>query len=391
MEFTSHLQLQTSATVAINSEATLKRARGERVYNLSAGEPILPPHPLLVAAANQAMQAGKTLYPPVLGVTPLREKAAEWLNQVSQTQYSSTEVLATCGGKFGIFATLQAYLNPGDEVLIVSPYWVSYPELVKLFGGVPKIISTTEEEKWKVNVEQLEAAVSPKTKFLIFNNGSNPTGALYTKSELEPIVTWSKNHELLVISDEVYSGLTYDEQKFISWGSFADTKERLVLIQSCSKHFAMTGWRVGLVFAPKKVIQTLATIQSQSTTGTSSISQWVALAALEHHQEIMPAIQSTLERRRDVFVDTVSSLFGSSFLKPSCGLYTFWRLSDFGINESSTDFCEYLIKECNIAAVPGLAFGAEGYIRFSFGETELELKESAQAFFAAVEKWPRRK
>lgn len=379
MEFSHLMQIKPSATVAINSLALKKQAAGERVYNLSAGEPMMPTPTVIIAAAIQAMHEGKTHYPPVAGVPELRQAAVGWMNETCQTNYSSQNCLVTCGGKFALYALFQAMLNPGDEVLIIAPYWVSYPSMVSLFGGVSKIVATTEEQGWKMTTEALEKAVSPRTKILSINNASNPTGVLYTRAELKEILDWARQHQLLIVSDEVYSGLVYDAEEFVSCGSFSGYQDSVVVVQSCSKHFAMTGWRVGFLFGPEEIVQKLTVLQGQSTTGTASISQWAACAAMQQAQELMLPIRLAMQERRDAFVKIFSELFHPVAV-PASALYLFVSLSLLGVTETnSVAFCERVLSEANIALVPGNAFGQEGYVRFSFGDTIENLEAGVQA------------
>lgn len=288
------ITIEPSATVVMNSLALQKKAKGERVYNLSAGEPMIPTPDVVIQAALLAMQQGKTHYPPVQGIPELLKVASSWINQTCQTTYELKNTIATCGGKFGIYALLQALLAPTEEVLIIAPYWVSYTGMVKIFGGVPKVVSTAPEKNWKVEVRDLENAYSEKTKLLILNNASNPTGTLYTKEELKEILDFAEKNNLIVISDEVYSGLVYTGQPYISCGSFEQYRERVFVIQSCSKSFAMTGWRVGFVFGDSGIIKVLTTLQGQSTTGTSIISQYAAVAAIENAKTITPAVNTAM-------------------------------------------------------------------------------------------------
>lgn len=374
------MQVAPSATVAINTRALQKKAAGVRVYNLSAGEPMVPTHAAVVLAAQAAMDAQKTHYPPVAGIPELRAAAANWMNTTYNTQFQMENCLVTCGGKFGLFAFFQAFINPGDEVIIVAPHWVSYPSMVKLFGGIPQIVTTKPEADWKVLVADLEKAYTKKTKILSINNAANPTGVLYSRSELEAILAWAKAKNIMVVSDEVYSGLVYDGGEFISCASFPAYRENVVIVQSCSKHFAMTGWRVGFVFGPRKIIEVLTMLQSQSTTGTSSISQWAALAAIEQAGVIVLGVREAMQKRRDVFIQTCNRLFGASLVAPASALYVFAPLSALGVQGTdSTAFAEAALERGSVALVPGVAFGQEGYVRFSFGDEEEELVAGLEA------------
>lgn len=380
MKFASLMTSEPSATMAINSLALQKKAAGERVYNLAAGEPMVATDPKVIEAATRAMNKGKTHYPPVAGIPELRAAASKWMNENYQTNFSSAECLVTAGGKFGLFALCQALLNPGDEVLIVAPYWVSYPSMVKMFGGVSKFINTKESLGWRVTIKDLAKAVTSKTKIIFFNNGSNPTGVLYSLDEIKEILAFAKEHDLLVVSDEVYSGLVYDDEEFVSCGSFPEYRERVVIVQSCSKHFAMTGWRVGFVLGPENLIKILATIQGQSTSGAASISQWAAVAAFVEAGAIVPRVREVMQKRRDFFLKTFEKLFSTKINTPSSGLYFFVPLKKLGSAEKdSAIFCRHILEVGNIAIVPGVAFGEESYARFSFGASEEELGEALGA------------
>ncbi len=363
--------LAESATLAINNLALEKRKMGERVFNLAAGEPMVETPEVVINAATKAMKNGKTHYPPVLGIPELRTAAAEWINKNYQTNFTTEETIVTCGGKHALAMTLEAILDPGNEAIIISPYWVSYPTMVEKNEGVVRIVETQEKNNWKVKIEDLEKSCTDKTKVLLFNNAANPTGVLYEKNEVEAILKFAKEKNIIVISDEVYSGLVYDDKKFTSAGSFAEHKNNVVIIQSASKSFAMTGWRVGLVFGEIELIKALKKLQSQTTSGTSSISQWAALAALQNSEEITKELKKEMQKRRDFFVDN----FFTEINKPQAGLYSFISLQKFGIeNNNSVEFCKKVLQEKNIAMVPGAPFGAEGFVRISFGVEIEELK-----------------
>ena len=222
---------------------------------------------------------------------------------------------------------------------------------------------------------------------MILNNAANPTGAIYSYEEIKSILGWAQENNVLVISDEVYSGLVYDGKNYISCGSFPEHQDHVVVIQSCSKHFAMTGWRVGFVFALEEIIRVLTTLQSQSTTGTSSISQWAALAAFEHASEIIPYVREKMETRRNFLIKTLTKLFNYSFIPPASSLYVFVNMQQLGAQtKNSVQFCTELIEKHNIALVPGNAFGAEGYVRLSFGAAEAELEAALNALHQAISK-----
>jgi aspartate aminotransferase len=372
--------LSPSPTTTINALASKKRMNGERVYNFSAGDPILDNHPSIAKGALQQIEKKCLPYPPVEGISELRRLAAEWVNNTCKTHYAKENVMVTCGGKFALFSCIYSLLEPGDEVLIHAPYWVSYPEIVKMGGGIPKII----HNGWKLTPNDLLQHASKNTKMIIFNNACNPTGIIYNKQEIQEILNTAHTLNLKVISDEVYSGLVY-ESSFISCGSFPEYHERVIIIQSCSKNFGMTGWRVGFALGPEKIIKTLAGLQSQSTTGVCSVSQWAAIGALENHAEVNTYVKKAMKDRRDLFTKTFNSLFPTPLDKIPSSLYAFVPLEAMGIStKDSTMFCEKLISLYNIALVPGTAFGTEGYVRFAFSETEQEIAEALHALKRVV-------
>lgn len=383
MKFSPFMNSAPSASVVMNTLALEKKSKGECIYNLAAGEPMVDTHPLVSEAAMQAMKQGKTHYPPVAGIPELRSAVTEWMNATYKTAYAPNQSLITCGGKYGIFALCQALLEPSDEVLIPAPYWVSYPGITQLFGGIPIPIATEEKNEWKLSLDALERAWTQKTKLLMFNNASNPTGVLYTRDEIEKILNWAHKKNIVVISDEVYSGLVYDGREFISAGSFPQFQDNTVVIQSCSKHFAMTGWRVGFVLGPQEVIQALTMLQGQSTTGTSSISQWAALAAMQNASAIMQSVRTAMQERRDVCVHAFEKSFNQKIPVPCSSLYLFLSLDLIGMQKKTSESAAIeLLEKTNIAAVPGKAFGKEGYMRFSFGNIPEELEAAVYALAA---------
>lgn len=369
-----------SATVTINALAMQKKGNGERVYNFAAGDPFLNNHWCITHAAVRETQKQYCPYPPVEGIPELRILASEWLNASCRTQYSKDNVLVTCGGKFALFSIIYSLLQAGEEVLIPAPFWVSYPDIVKMAGGRPKMVPASHESGWKINAEDLRKHASEKSKILIFNNACNPTGALYSREEVALLLNAAKEAGLIVVSDEVYSGLVYDGLEFVSCGSFPEHAERVIIVQSCSKNFGMTGWRIGFVFAPHSVVRRLAVLQGQSTTGTALMSQWAAMGALENAAEVNAYIKNAMCKRRDMFADTFNSLFPVKIEKPQSALYAFVPISSMQ-PFASTDadaFCERAMVDGNVALVPGKAFGVDGYARFAFSGPEEELVAGLQ-------------
>lgn len=377
--------LNPSATVSINGLAMKKRSNGERVFNLAAGDPVLDNHPKIIQRAVGHAEKGQCPYPPVEGLPELRSLTADWVNASCGTYYQKENVMATCGGKFALFSLIYSLLEEGEEVLIPAPYWVSYPDIVKIAGGKPNIVNASPGNGWKITAKDLHLHATVRSKILIFNNACNPTGVLYEREEISAILTAAKRLGLIVISDEVYSGLVYDGS-YISCGSFPEHKERIIIVQSCSKNFAMAGWRVGFVLGSESIIRRLSVLQSQSTTGTSVSSQWAAVGALEHADEVNRYVRERMKQRRDLFVQTYNSIFPIPIESVPSALYAFVPLTSMGINDASDSaaFCEQIIAADNIAMVPGSAFGAEGYVRFAFSETEEEIVQALHALHQSI-------
>ncbi len=365
-----HNRIAPSATVAINTLAQQKKAKGEEVFNFSAGDPSLPMHQDVTAGISEALRSQDCSYPPLMGLPALRAAVANWLNSSYGCQYKESQILVTCGGKFALYAALGLLLSPGDETLIPSPFWPSYPTIVSHFNGVPVIVPTREANDWKVTSDQLKKMSTPKTKVVILNQPNNPTGAIYSYDELMKILELAEEKDWTVISDEVYSEILYDQKKFISCGSFSHWQKRIVVIQSCSKNFGMTGLRVGFALGPEELIAAMTSLQGQTTTGTASLSQWAALSAINHAPAVSSMIRSAMQERRNYFMDTLNRLFSCDLPKPPSALYAFVPLNVFTQEKvSSQDFSEKILREANIATVPGSAFGVEGYVRFAFTES----------------------
>ncbi len=375
--------MTTSATVAINSMVAEKVARGEKVYNFAAGDPILKPHPLVIEAVMQAMKSELILYSPIAGQPSLREEAASWMNRQYNCKYSKENTLVTPGGKSVLFLAMQILLKEGDEVLMPAPYWVSYPDIATICRATPVFMPTSAENQWKLTPDILKRHITGRSKILILNNPGNPTGNLYLREELQALLALAKESGIFVISDEVYSEIIYDENRFISCGELGDL-DKVLVVQSCSKNFGMTGWRVGFAFGAAPLIRQMIALQSQSTTGASTVSQWAALAALKNRSEITSLMRSTMQRRRDLFYDTLNEQFGCNLEKPSAALYAFIPLSIFKKSMTSSELCTELMTKSNIACVPGISFGQEEYLRMAFSESEEVLREGLLALREAT-------
>lgn len=373
-------QIPESATVAIYTVALQKKVQGEEIFNFSAGEPNLPLHPEVAAGIQEALQSQGCSYPPLMGLLPLRQAVSAWMQTAYGCSYTPNQILVTCGGKFALYAALDQLLAPGDEVLIPSPFWPSYPTMVSHLHGVPVSVPCDPARGWKVTVEALQQYRSPKTKILIINHPNNPTGAVYTKEELEAILALADECNWTVISDEVYSELLYAEEAFVSCGSFPQRKDRVVVVQSCSKNFGLTGLRVGFALGPEELITAMRSLQGQTTTGTAGLSQWAAVSAVTHADRVGATVRDAMCQRRDLFVETLNRLFSCEILKPEGALYLFVPIKALTSEHvSSQQFCEKILAKGNIAAVPGSAFGMEGYVRFAFTESPAQIEKGLNA------------
>lgn len=352
-------EAQPSMTVTLNSLAAGKKKAGEQVYNFAAGEPFLPNHPAVIAAVEAGLKHKPVLYAPLKGMAELRQAAADWMNRTYGTSYSLDQTIVTAGAKYALFAALQALIDVQDEVLIAAPYWVSYPEMIKLCGGEPNIIHTESTNGWKITPQDIKECCTKRTKALLINNCCNPTGAVYTRQELQAILETVQELGLFLISDEVYSELVY-AGSFVSCGAFPEFAASTIVVQSCSKNFGMTGWRVGFAFAQAPIIEAIALFQGHMTTGTSTVSQWAALAALEHADEIIASLRPEMQQRRDFCCNLLQQLFETPVALPEGSLYLFLSLEQLQAKDrSSVDYCMKVLKNGNVVLVPGEAFGKE--------------------------------
>lgn len=377
-----------SATVSINSLAQQKQKEGVRIFNFAAGDPQLTTHDYITEYVLEAVHTKHCPYPPVAGLDELRQQAAWWLNSQCGSTQGKENILVTCGGKFALFALLHTLLrSPEDEVLVMAPYWPSYVGMVELIGAKVSIVQASASSGWKVSEQELQKKLTKKSKILIFNNATNPTGTLYSKEQIKAILLVAKQAGLKVIADEVYSGLAYDKSMpFISCSAFKEYSENTFIVQSCSKNFAMTGWRVGFAIAPEAIIQKLCAFQSQSITAVPLISQWAALAALQRCHTVEGYVKQAMQKRRDLFITHYNALFPTPIASPPAGLYAFVPLSSLGLPTHMTAiaFCEQMMSAHNIALVPGEAFGQAGYVRFAYSSSAEDISEGLQALAKAI-------
>lgn len=386
-------RLAPSATLAMSQRSNEMRAQGIDVVNMSVGEPDFNTPDHIKEAGKKAIDDNFSKYSPVPGYLVLREAIADKLKRENGLEYTPSEIIVGTGGKQGVCNTILALVNPGDEVVIPAPYWVSYPQMVKLAGGEPVIVSTGIESDFKMTPEQLENAITEKTKLLIICSPSNPTGSVYSKDELEALARVVMSHDdLFVLSDEIYEHINYMGQNH-SLAEFPGMRERVVIANGASKAYAMTGWRLGWVAGPEWIVKGLNKLQGQYTSGTCDVSQMAALAAYNSPQEAREAMRQAFEHRRDLIVELARGIDGLEVNVPQGAFYLFPKCSSFfgksdgkrTINDS-TDFAMYLLEVAHVATVAGDAFGAPDYFRMSYATSEDNICEAMRRIKESLEK-----
>ena len=376
-------RLAPSATLAMSQKSSEMKAQGIDVINMSVGEPDFMTPDFVKEAGKQAIDDNYSKYSPVPGYPALRKAIAEKLKRENGLDYAASEIIVGTGGKQGVCNTILALVNPGDEVIIPAPYWVSYPQMVKLAGGVPVIVPAGIGQDFKITAAQLEAAVTPKTKLIILCSPSNPTGSVYSEEELGELAGVVLAHDdLFVLSDEIYEHINYIGGHS-SIAACPGMKERTVVCNGVSKAYAMTGWRLGWVAAPGWIVKGLGKLQGQYTSGTSSVSQMAALAAYEGDQSCVAAFRETFRRRRDLIVSLAKDIpglevnvpQGAFYLFPDCSAF-FGRSDGKRVIRNSTDLALYLLEEGHVATVGGDAFGTPGCFRMSYATDDASIKEA---------------
>jgi aspartate aminotransferase len=363
-------QVTPSLTLAIDAKAKAMKADGIDVCSFSAGEPDFDTPKHIVEAAKTALDQGKTRYGPAAGEPKMRGAIAKKLQTDNSLCYGAENVIVTNGGKQSLFNLMMALIDPGDEVIIPAPYWVSYPEMVKLAEGVPVIVPTTLEAGYRVTADQLRQAITPKTKLLVFNSPSNPTGMVYTPDEVRAIADVVVEHNIWVVADEIYEKILYDGAEHLSIGAVnPEIYERTIVSSGFAKTYAMTGWRIGFLAGPPPIIKAVSTIQGHSTSNVCTFAQYGAIAAYEGSQDCVSEMVAAFAKRRQVVLDTLNSIPGLSCPKPDGAFYVFPNIGKTGMK--SLDFCSALLETKQVAAVPGVAFGADDCIRLSYA-TDLD-------------------
>lgn len=381
-----------SSTLAISARAKEMQKRGEKVIIFGAGEPDFDTPMFIKQAAISAIEEGFTKYTPVAGTNELKEAVVAKFHKDNKLDYTVNQVIVSCGAKHTLYNCILAICDPGDEVVIFSPYWVSYPEMIKLAGAYPVVVGTEEWDGFLPSVSSIASAISQKTKAIIINSPCNPTGSVYPEKILREISKLALKNDLWVISDEIYEKIIFDSKKHISIASLGEEiKNHTVVVNGVSKTYAMTGWRIGYAAGPLEVVTAMANIQSHSTSNPNSIAQKASAEALKGAQGEVLDMVAEFERRRNFIVERLRRFRGVSFHKPDGTFYLFLNISSF-LNQnlkgreikSSVDFTDYLLQEAKVAVVPGADFGADSYIRISFATSMEDLAKGLDMMETAV-------
>jgi aspartate aminotransferase len=373
-----------SATLAVDAKAKALKAAGRPVIGFGAGEPDFPtPAHIVEAAQIAATEVSNHRYSPTPGLAPLREAIAKSATRDDGYEITADQVVVTNGGKQAIFNTMATLINPGDEVLLQAPYWVTYPEVVQIFGGKPVVINSDETTNYKINVAQLEKAYTNKTKLLIFSSPSNPTGTVYTPEEVKAIGQWAVSKNIWVMTDEIYLHLIYSGSKFSSMpGIVPELRDKCVIVNGVAKTYAMTGWRVGWTIGPKEFTKASINLQSHMTSNVNNIAQQATIAALNGSQDVLKPMLEAFSKRRETIVKMLNEIKGVVCPEPGGAFYVYPSVKGLigkTVNgktiNSSLDLANIALEEVDVALVPGEAFGTPGYVRMSYALSDIDLVE----------------
>jgi len=363
-------EISPSTTLKVLENAFKKRAEGKDISILAAGEPDFDTPDYIKEAAIRAIKEGKTKYTPVAGIPELRRAIVGWTEQRIGINYSPDAVLVSSGAKQSIFNVLFTLIEKGDEVIIITPYWVSYPEMVRLAGGSPVFVDSAED--FHLDIDAIGRSITDRTRAIILNSPNNPTGVVYTREEMEELAGLLREKEIYVISDEIYDCLVYEGKKNYSIAKVKGMRDKTFVVNGVSKSFAMTGWRIGWVLGPERIIKLAKSIQSHTTSCPSSISQYAALAALTKDDGSIERMRATFEKRRNRCIELLSEIPGISFPRPDGAFYLFLDVSRY--THSSFGFATELVDH-DLAIIPGIAFGKEGYLRLSYASSLEEIEK----------------
>ena len=376
-------RIKPSPTMAVTSKAREMRAAGKDIIGLGAGEPDFDTPDNIKEAAIEAIRKGDTKYTAVDGTPALKKAIQNKFSRENGLSYELDQITVGTGGKQVLYNAFMATVNKGDEVIIPAPYWVSYPDIILLAGGKPKIVKCDEKDNFKLTPKKLEKAISKKTKWIILNSPSNPTGSAYTKKEIEELSkVLIKYKKIYILSDDIYEHITYDNFKFFTIAQIKALKDRTLTMNGVSKSYSMTGWRIGYAAGPKEIIKAIAKIQSQSTSNPTSISQAAAVEALNGTQDFIEERANSFKERRDFVVNSLNNINGISCLKPEGAFYVFPNckklLGKKTKLKTDKDFVEKLLEKSEVAVVQGSAFGLDGYFRISYATSMENLKKAME-------------
>lgn len=367
-------QVPPSLTLAIAAKAKAMKVEGIDICSFSAGEPDFDTPAHIKAAAEKALEEGKTRYGPAAGELKLREAIARKLRDENGLCYEAENVIVTNGGKQSLFNMMLALIDDGDEVIIPAPYWLSYPEIVKLAGGTPVIVPTDVSTDYKITPEQLRSSITPQTKLFILNSPSNPTGMVYTPAEIKALAEVVVEQDILVVSDEIYEKILYDGAEHLSIGAVgAEVFNRTMISSGFAKAFSMTGWRVGYLAGSVEIIKAVTTIQGHSTSNVCTFAQYGAIAALEGSQDCVEEMRLAFAERREVMFERLNAIPGLNCPKPQGAFYMFPNISQTGLK--SLAFCDALLENSQVAVIPGIAFGADDCIRLSYATDMVSIEK----------------
>ncbi len=375
METATRLKLLTpSLTLAVDSKAKAMKAEGIEVFGFGAGEPDMDTPEHIKAAAITALQQGRTKYTPSAGIPELRQAISQKFLKDNGLDYKSSQVIVSNGAKQSCFNAIAAVVNEGDEVIIPAPYWLSYPEMVRLVGGEPVIVETREENNWKLTAEDFENAMTPRTKMIIINSPGNPTGSVYTRDELRALAEVAAEEDIFILSDEIYEKLTYDGAEHISIASISpEAYDLTITVNGFSKAYAMTGWRLGYLAAPEPIARAIDSMQSHMTSNACSFAQYGGLAALTGDQQCVVDMREEFDIRRQYMFERLTQIPGVTAVRPQGAFYVLANIGSLGIN--SQNFADRLLSKSNVAIVPGIAFGDDRTVRLSYA-TSLDVIKS---------------
>lgn len=377
------LSISPSSTLTIDAKAKKMKAEGIDIVGFGAGEPDFDTPLHIKEAAIKAINEGFTKYTPASGTLELKEAVCRKFKRDNNLIYKPSNIVISNGAKHSLVNVFQAILNPGDEVIIPAPFWVSYPEMVKIADGTPVILNTTEDESFKFSIDKLEKAITSKTKAIVLNSPSNPTGMIYTEDELKAIADLAVKKGIFVVSDEIYEELIYDGYKHVSIASINDEiKDLTIVVNGVSKSYSMTGWRIGYTASNEQIANIMGNVQSHATSNPNSIAQKAALAALEGPQDIIDEMAAEFVKRRDYMVDRINKIPGLSCIKPNGAFYVMMNISKIigkeicgTVVKGSDDFANLLLEKANVALVPGSGFGTDIHVRLSYATSLKNITE----------------